>query len=52
MIKLTTINVLGSANVILNLKKGYDKTLKTILTVSEDLLKQHMTCTLINTSKY
>ena len=30
MNKLTTINMLGQTNVILNLKKGYDKTLKNI----------------------
>ena len=30
MNKLTTINMLGQTNVISNLKKGYDKTLKNI----------------------
>ena len=39
MINLTTINNLGYPNGILNLKKGYDKTLKNIPTVSEDLLR-------------
>ena len=39
MIKLTTINILGQFSVALNLKKGYDKTLKNIPTVSEDFLK-------------
>ena len=37
MIKLTIINILGQPNGILNLKKGYDKTLKHIYTVREDL---------------
>ena len=37
MIKLTIINILGQPHGILNLKKGYDKTLKHIYTVSEDL---------------
>ena len=38
MIKLTTIKILRQPNVILNLKKGYDKTLKNIAiaTVSEE----------------
>ena len=39
MIIFTTINILGQSNFILNLKKGYDKTLKNISTVSEDWLK-------------
>ena len=39
MIKLTTINMLGQPNVFLNVKKGYDKILKNIPTLSEDLLK-------------
>ena len=30
MINFTTIDILGQPNVILNLKKGYDKTLKYI----------------------
>ena len=37
MVKITTINILGLPNVILDLKKGYDKTLKNITIVSEDL---------------
>ena len=36
MVKLTAINILGYPNVIFNLKKVYDKTLKNIPTVSED----------------
>ena len=36
MIKLTIINILGYSNVILDLKKGFDKTLKSIPAV--DLL--------------
>ena len=39
MIKLTTLNNLGQPNRILDLKKGYDNTLKTIPTVKEDLLR-------------
>ena len=37
MIKLTNIIISGEPNGILNLKKGYDKTLKSIPTVSKDL---------------
>ena len=36
MIYFTTINILGQPNVILNLKKGYDKTLRNISTVIEN----------------
>ena len=36
MINFATTNILGQPNVILNLKKGYNKTLKNIPTVSED----------------
>ena len=36
MINFTNINILGQPNVILNLKKGYNKTGKNIQTVSED----------------
>ena len=39
MIKLTIINILGQPNGILDLKKGFDKALKNIPAVSEDLLK-------------
>ena len=39
MIIPTIINILGQANGILDLKKGFDKALKTILVVSEDLLR-------------
>ena len=38
MIKPTIINILGEPNGILDLKKGFDKALKTIPAVSEDLL--------------
>ena len=36
MINCTTNNILGSPNIILNLKKEYDKTLENIPTVSKD----------------
>ena len=36
MINFTSINILGQPNIILNLKKGYDRTLKNIPTVNED----------------
>ena len=39
MIYFTTINILGQPNVILNLKKGYDKTLRNISTVIENWLR-------------
>ena len=39
MINLTTINILGQPNIVLNLKKGFDKTLKNIPTVSEDWMR-------------
>ena len=40
MIKITTINILGYPNGILNFEKRiYDKALKNIPTVSEDLLR-------------
>ena len=39
MIKLIIINILGQPNEILDLKKGFDKTLKNIPAVSEDLLR-------------
>ena len=39
MIKLTVINILEWHNKIWDLKKGYDKTLENIPTVSEDLLR-------------
>ena len=44
MIKLTIINVLGQASVILDLKKGFDKALKYIPAVTEDLLKIGWQC--------
>ena len=39
MIKPTIINILGQPNGILDLKKGFDKALKNIPDVGEDLLK-------------
>ena len=39
MIKLTIFNILGQPNGILDLKKGFDKTIKNIPAVSEDLLR-------------
>ena len=39
MIKPTIINILGQPNGIVNLKKGFDKALKDIPAVSEDLLR-------------
>ena len=39
MIKRTSLNILGQPNDILDLKKRFDKTLKNISAVSEDLLK-------------
>ena len=44
MIKLTIINTLGQANGILDLKKGFDKALKKIPDVSEDLLRIAWKC--------
>ena len=37
MIKPTIINILGYPNGIVDLKKGFNKALKNILAVSEDL---------------
>ena len=37
MIKLTIIDIFGEPHNILDLKKGYDKTLKNIPTVTENL---------------
>ena len=39
MIKLTVLNILGYPNSFLDLIKGFDKTLKNIPAVSEDLLR-------------
>ena len=39
MIKLTYLNIIGQPSYILDLSKGFDKTLKTIPAVSEDLLR-------------
>ena len=44
MINFTTINIVGQANFILDLKKEYDKTLKNIPTVSEDYLRIDWKC--------
>ena len=43
-IKLTIFNVLGQANDILDLKMGFDKTLKNIPAISEDLLRIAWMC--------
>ena len=39
MIKPTIINILGQPNGILDLEKGFDKALKNIPAVNEDLLR-------------
>ena len=39
MIKLTIFNILAQSYGILDLKKGFDKTLKSMPAVSEDLLR-------------
>ena len=39
MVDFTAMYILGQHNVILNLKKGYDKTVKNIPTVSNDWLR-------------
>ena len=44
MIKLTIINVLGKPDGILDLKKGFDKALKNMPAVSEDLLRITWKC--------
>ena len=44
MIKLTRLNILGYPNDILDFKKGFDKTLKNISDVSEDLLRIAWNC--------
>ena len=44
MINFTTINISGQPNDILDLKKGYNKTLRNIPTVSEDFLEVHENC--------
>ena len=44
MLKLTITNILRSANVILDLKKGFDKTLKNVPAVSENLLRIAWMC--------
>ena len=44
MIKFTILNILGQPNGILDLKKGFDKTLENIRAVSEDLLRIALKC--------
>ena len=44
MIKLTIINILGQPNGILDLKKEFDKALKNIPALSEDLLRIAWKC--------
>ena len=44
MIKLTILNTLEQPNGILDLKKGFDKTVKNIPAVSEDLLRIAWKC--------
>ena len=44
MIKPTIINILGWPNGIMELKKGFDKALKNIPAVSEDLLRIAWKC--------
>ena len=44
MIKPTIINILGQPNGIVDLKKGFDKALKNIAAVSEDLLRITWKC--------
>ena len=44
MIKLTIINILGWPKGILDLKKRFDKALKNIPAVSEDLLRIGWKC--------
>ena len=44
MIKLTIVNILGQPNGILDLKKGYDKTLKNIPTLVVDFLEIARKC--------
>ena len=39
MIKLTSLNILGWPNDTLDLTKGFDKNLKNVSAVSEDLLR-------------
>ena len=43
-IKPTIINILGQPDAIGDLKKGFDKALKNITAVSEDLLKIAWKC--------
>ena len=44
MIKPTIINILGHPNGILDVKNGFDKALKNILAVSQDLLRIDWKC--------
>ena len=44
MMNFATNNILGQPNFVLNLKKGYDKTVKNIPTVNEDCLRIDWKC--------
>ena len=44
MIKPTITNILGKPNGIVDLKKGFDKALKNIVAVSEDLMRIAWKC--------
>ena len=44
MINFTTINILGQPNFFLNLKKGYDKTLRNAQAVGEHWLRFDWKC--------
>ena len=44
MTKVTTVNIFGQPNDILDLKIRYDKTVKNILSVGEDMLKIEWNC--------
>ena len=44
MTKPTILNILGQPNGILDIKKGFDKALKNIPAVSEDLLRITRKC--------
>ena len=44
MIEITIINILGQPNGILDLKKEFDKTLKNIPAVSQNLLRIAWKC--------
>ena len=44
MVKPKIINILGQPNGLVDLKKGFDKALKNIAAVSEDLLRITWKC--------